>query len=379
MKIAMIGQKGIPVRYGGIERHVEELSAQLATAGSDVVVYTRPHYSDASVRTYRGVRLVSLPSVHTKHLDAITHSFMATVHAMWFERDVSVIHYHGVGPSLLAWIPRIFTPRIKVVSTFHSPDRLHAKWNWFARTVLKTGEYASLAFPHQTITVSKQLQQYSVDTYGKVSVYIPNGVSSKTHEVKDAEWLRKNFGLESKKYGIMVSRLVAHKRIEDGIAAWKKMKHPLVIVGGSAHTDEYVNALRKLADDNPNIIFTGFQSGEALHTLMAHANVFISPSENEGLPITTLEAMMARIPVVLSDIPEHMQLICDGCGITFETGNVDALAQATQTALETNSDIEAMVDRAYERMMNEYHWDGVAISVARVYEHATSNSSFVTA
>ena len=131
MKIAMIGQKGIPSIYGGIEKHVEELSVLLVQKGHEVNVYTRLNYTPADKKEFNGVNLISLPSIHTKHLDTITHTFLATLHVLF--KKVDIIHYHGVGPSTLAWIPRLLKPRAKVIVTFHSIDRFHKKWGLFAR------------------------------------------------------------------------------------------------------------------------------------------------------------------------------------------------------------------------------------------------------
>src|SRR3989338_11231789 len=102
MKIAMIGQKGMPARFGGAERHVEGLATELVQHGFDITVYARRWYTPKEVTEVDGVKIVHLPTMHTKHLDAIVHTLFATVHAMINRFDV--IHYHGVGPSLLSWI-----------------------------------------------------------------------------------------------------------------------------------------------------------------------------------------------------------------------------------------------------------------------------------
>ncbi len=175
MKIAMIGQKGIPTRFGGIERHVEELAIRLGTLGHEVRVYTRAWYAAPKKRFSRGVSTVVTPTVNTKHLDAIVHTFTATIHAIG--AGVDVIHYHGVGPSLLSFIPRIFAPRIRVVSTFHCIDRKHQKWNVFARLALGLGERAACVFPHATIAVSKTLQAYCDNSFNTDTIYVPNGIS----------------------------------------------------------------------------------------------------------------------------------------------------------------------------------------------------------
>ena len=138
MRIAMIGQKGLPAKFGGVERHVHELSVRLVKIGHKVTVYSRKWYTGGKDKKFAGVEIQHLPSIRTKHLDAITHSFLATLNAIKNKSDV--IHYHGIGPSLVSWIPRLFAPRIKVITTFNSIDRKHEKWGLGARLILKLSE-----------------------------------------------------------------------------------------------------------------------------------------------------------------------------------------------------------------------------------------------
>jgi len=144
MRIAMIGQKGIPAIYGGIERHVEELSLELAKQGHTVLVYARKWYTPKNIKNYHGINIIHTPTLRTKHFDAIAHTFFSTIHAMFQKPDV--IHYHGVGPSLLSWIPRVFSPKTKVVATVHCLDRYHQKWGLFARIMLRFGELVRVPF-----------------------------------------------------------------------------------------------------------------------------------------------------------------------------------------------------------------------------------------
>ena len=106
MKIVFIGQKGIPTLMGGIERHVEELTIRLARQGHDVFVYTRPNYTDKNLSEYKGVRLISLPNIATKHLDAISHTLLACIDVS-LRRNIDIIHFHSIGPSLLIWLVKI--------------------------------------------------------------------------------------------------------------------------------------------------------------------------------------------------------------------------------------------------------------------------------
>src|SRR3989338_3614387 len=172
MKIAMIGQKGIPATTGGIERHVEELSVELGKLGREVLVFCRAWYAKPG-NAYRGVRTIEIASIRTKHLDAITHTFFSILRACREKADI--FHFHGVGPALLAWLPKLLRPCARVVVTFHCIDRQHQKWNAFARLMLRLGEWMSCLAPDATVTVSKTLQAYCHLAYGAQTVCIPNG------------------------------------------------------------------------------------------------------------------------------------------------------------------------------------------------------------
>ena len=125
LRIAMIGSRGVPARWGGIERHVEELSALLVGRGHHVTVFCRSNYVQERVPEHRGVRLRQLPTISTKHLDAIVHSGLATSAAMASSFDI--LHYHALGPGVMGVLPR-FLSAAKVVQTVHGLDDQRAKW-----------------------------------------------------------------------------------------------------------------------------------------------------------------------------------------------------------------------------------------------------------
>jgi len=370
MRIAMIGQKGMPALHGGVERHVHELSVRLAERGFDVQVYARAWYTDTSVERYQGVTIVHLPSIKTKHLDAITHTFVSVFHAMFTRADV--IHFHGVGPSLLAWIPRLFAPRTRIVSTFHSLDRKHEKWGAFARAALRAGEWASCRFAHRTVTVSEGIRTYVEVVYGKQTDLIPNAVPPyarvKTTDALDA------FGLESGNYFLVVSRLIPCKGIQYLIDAFIQLQDTnalrgkkLAIVGDGFYSDRYVKKLHDMAAGNPDIVFTGFQSGVALSELYSHAFMKIHPSDNEGLPLTVLEAMSYGLPVLASDIAGHRDLISHP-EYTFEAGSAQALKVKLVMLLGRDpAELVAEGDRNRQKVRDQFGWDEVVDKTIALY------------
>ncbi len=365
MKIAFIGQKGIPAQFGGVERHVEELTVRLAERGQEDFVYTRPWYTPSDLTHYRGVRLISVPSIKTKHFDAISHTFFSTIHAVL--SGVDVIHYHGVGPSLLSFIPRLLSRRVKVVTTFHCIDRKHQKWNLLARLMLRLGEWTACQFAHQTITVSQALQHYCQEAYDADSQYIPNGVSL-PQQMIGSQQIAEQFDLEPKEYILMVARLVRHKGAHYLIEAFKQLdtNKKLVIVGGSAFTDDYQQQLHDLAADDERIIFTGYQSGTVLAELFANASLFVLASESEGLPISVLEAMSHATPVLVSDIAESMEAV-GSAGLTFKNKSVTDLVRALRQALAEPERLAQLGAAGQLRVRHEYDWHKITDSTIQLY------------
>ncbi len=370
MKIAIIGQKGIPAQFGGIERHVEELSLELVKRGHQVTVYTRPYYTKANRKTYKGIRLISINSLRTKHLDAITHTLFSSIHAA--TKGYDIIHYHGVGPSLLSFIPRIFSRKAKVVSTFHCVDRRHQKWNGFARYMLWLGEWASLVFPHQTIAVSKSIQKYCVKSFNKKPIYIPNGISKDFLKQSKAKLIKNKFGLITDQYILAVSRLIPHKGIHYLIEAYKRINtnKRLVIAGGSFFTDAYVKRLKEIAGNDPRIIFTGFQKGKTLSELYSNAYLFVLPSESEGLPIALLEAAGYGQCALASNIPENMEVIRankENIGYTFKNKDVNDLQKKLAELLQKPVQTKKIGKSARQTVLKEFNWHKIANQTEQLY------------
>ena len=370
----MIGQKGYPALSGGIERHVQELSERLVLQGHEVIVFCRNWYSKDAA--YQGkVKRVFVPTVHSKHLDAIVHTFLSIFVAAWIKPDV--FHIHGVGPALLAWLPKLLCPSAKVVVTFHSIDRLQQKWNFLARTILRLGEMAACRFPDKTIVVSKTLLEYTREVYDADPIYIPNGVN--VPEQKNNKELIKPFDLKANKYFIMVSRLVEHKGQKTLIAAWKKARTAepkllgdmkLAIVGGGSFTDSYVEELKEASIGDDSIVLTGEQTSETLHALFTNAYAAIHPSRLEGLPIAILEEMSYGKCVLASDIPEHMEIIRDH-GLAFKAGDIDDLAKNIIMVAEAPELAAHVGSESAVFVKNNFSWNEIADRTEMLYRQIT--------
>ncbi len=369
MKISMIGQKGLPAHSGGVERHVDELATRLAATGHEVVVYCRKHYTlNANcVQDYKGVKLVYLPTIKSKYFDMVIHTFLSTMHAVFSDADI--IHYHGIGPSIFAWIPRVLKPRAKVYATFHCQDYFHQKWGVVARAVFHIGEFVACRFTHETIVVSKVLRRYVAKKYGRKAIYIPNGVS-----MPHRQPLNKvaRYGLTPKGYILSVSRLVRHKGIHYLIDAYLTLKSQgailpkLVIVGSSAFTDVYVTQLKKQASGDKDILFLGEKHGDELAELFSNTKLFVQPSEQEGLSLALLEAMSYGAPVLVSDIAENKEVLpC--VGYTFRNKDSNDLASRLESILEAPSRRAEASKQNREHVKVNYNFDHLVRKAIRAY------------
>ncbi|MDD4333170.1 MAG: glycosyltransferase family 4 protein [Patescibacteria group bacterium] len=369
MKIAFIGQKGIPAVCGGVEKHVESLATRLVKAGHEVIVYTRPNYTDKNLKEFKGVTLISLPSIGTKHLDAITHTFFACLDII-FRRKVDIVHFHAIGPSSLIWLIKIFKPSLPVVSTFHCQDYYHKKWGSFAQAYLKFGEFIACKLSDATIAVSPRLKKYSEEKYKKDILYIPNGVEEANF--KKADKIKK-WGLEKDNYILSVSRLVKHKGIHYLIEAFNNIRtdKKLVIAGAGVFTDDYVVELKELAKNNPDIIFTGNQTGDALSELYSNACVFVHPSESEGLSLALLEAMSYGLQIISSDIPENVEVLRDN-GAIFRNKDAKDLEEKIIYFLNNPEDFKIKSSEGKKRAQNSYNWENICQETISLYEKVKS-------
>lgn len=363
MKVAMIGHKQVPSRSGGVEVVVEELALRLAAHGVETTAYNRKVKGCPSPTIYDGVRLVDIFAPNSKKLNAVVYSYLATACAIASGTDV--IHYHALGPAASLWLAKLFGK--KVVVTVHGLNYKTPKWKGFGAKYIKFGERLAMRSADEVIVLSRSIQNYYRDEYGRECRFLPNGLSMP--ENADDDSCLDRLGLRGHDFLLCVSRLVPGKGLEALIEAFKDVKTDaeLVIAGDSDHVEEFKTALKASAADDERIRFIGFTGKKDLCALYSASRLFVFPSEAEGMPMALLEAMWFGCPCLVSDIPENAEVL-EGHGATFPVGNVDALRRELQIKCDSWPEREAM--RGV--VASSHDWDKVANETLNIYREVLS-------
>jgi glycosyltransferase involved in cell wall biosynthesis len=371
MKVAMIGHKVVPSRRGGIENVLTSLCPLLVDLGVDVTCYNRStdkveneYVGTTTDQKYRNVKLKNAWTLNVKGFSAMIASFTAAISATFSDYDI--LHFHAEGPCAAMWIPKMFGKRC--VATVHGLDWQREKWgHGFASKYIKFGERVMVILADEIIVLSESASDYFKETYNRETILIHNGIDKP--EKKEAQLITDLYGIKKDEYICIVSRLTAEKGVHYLIDAYNSIKtdKKLVIAGDTSDTDEYVELLKQKASGNPDIIFTGFISGDVLCEIYSNAYVVTLPSDIEGMSLSLLEALAYGNAVLCSDIPENT-LVTENKAIHFKKSNVEDLAEKLQSMCDDEEIVNKLKNGADEFILGKYNWNDVANSTYDLYK-----------
>jgi glycosyltransferase involved in cell wall biosynthesis len=361
MRIAILGTRGIPANYGGFETFAEELSIRLAARGHRTTVYCRTANYPQRLDTYRGVDLVTLPSIHTKYLDTLSHTCLSTLH--FFFRGADVALYCNSANSCFVWLPRL-----RGIKILMNPDGLEwerAKWNWAGKTFYKISEYLAAWLPNRLVSDSRVIQEYYKHKFRVDSAFVAYGADI-VERGSGQEYLPE-LGVESERYFLYVSRLEPENNAHLLVKAFEGVKTDmkLLIVGSAPFASAYIRDLKKT--DDPRILFPGSVYGEAYKALRANAYAYINAMEVGGTHPAILEAMGAGNCVLVSDISYNVEAVAEA-GVKFTNKDQDDLREKLQWLADHPDEVAEYRRHAVDRIRAEYNWDTVVDAYEKLFE-----------
>ncbi|MGA8763457.1 MAG: glycosyltransferase family 4 protein [Candidatus Sulfotelmatobacter sp.] len=358
LRVAFIGGRGVISKYSGIETYYEEVGKGLAGMGHEVTAYCRTYFTPR-VKQHNGMRLVRLPTIRSKHLETVVHTFLSTIHVV--VQPCDIVHYHALGPALFSFIPRLFGK--KTVVTVQGLDWQRKKWGRIASAVLRLGEQAAVRLPSGTIVVSQALQRYYRDRYRTETFRVPNGGVLRERSAPQRIF---DLGLDPGKYILFLGRFSPEKGCHLLVEAYEQLDTDvkLVMAGASSYCDEYSREVR--AHESERIKILDWISGEALDELLTNAMLFVLPSDVEGLSLALLEAMGAGLCVLASDVAENREL-AEEAGFTFKSGDAADLAKILRFLI-ANPEVRELAGRAAKlRIRERYQWPQMTADIERAY------------
>jgi glycosyltransferase involved in cell wall biosynthesis len=362
LKIAILGTRGIPASYSGFETAVEQITSRLTARGHDVTVYCRPHVVGRRHRSWKGARLVHLPTLRNKYLDTFVHTLLSAVHCSRQVRpDVALFFIAGNSP--LCVVTR--AAGIPTLISVDGVDSDREKWGRFAKHYLRAAERLSPRLADRAITDSHAVAEMYERRYGRRIGVVPYGAEVPGGVRSD---VLGRLGLGPRRYVLFVGRLEPENNPHLLVEAWSRLPSSrtrgmkLVVVGGAPYASDYIELVRRAAD--PRVIFPGYVFGPGYWELQRNAYLFCAPTEVGGTHPVILEALAAGNCVLVNDYRPNAETVGDA-GVYFSGSHgVPDLARQLGRLMDEPETVEAYRARALDRA-TRYSWDGVAAA----YEH----------
>jgi len=355
VRIALLGTRGIPARYGGFETFAEELSRRLVLRGHEVLVYCRER---PLAPTYLGVDLVYRPTLRQKYLDTVVHTFLSTLDLLSRRADCAL--YCNAANAIFTLWPRL--AGIPTALNVDGLERKRKKWNWLGRLWYRLGEWLSTWCPNAIVTDAAEIERYYRTRYGCESRMIPYGAEP---AAVGSQRALERLGLEPRRYFLYVSRLEPENNALLVRTSFERLRtgYRLALIGDAPYAADYIRQVRATCD--PRIVLPGAIYGPGYAELQSHCFAYIHATEVGGTHPALIEAMGRGALILYLDTPENRE-VAGGCGLAFTHAT---LVEVMQQALELPAaDAEQLRRAAQQRVRERYSWEAVTDAYERLFQ-----------
>jgi len=352
MRVAILGTRGVPAKYGGFETCAEEISVDLVRKGHEVIVYGRKGNFDDGLRHYKGVRLFHLPRIRGKMTETFSNTFFAMIHVL-FQR-VDIIYVMNAANSPICIIPWLL--RKKVVINVDGLEWRRRKWGRLGKAYYQWAEKLSTIFSTRIISDSMGIEEYYKKRYNTETTFIAYGAHI---ESSDNPSILEKYGLKPKEYLFVASRLEPENNADLTVEAFKRVNTDklLVIAGGANYESEFIKELTKEFD--PRIKFLGpvYTEGH-IKALHCHCYAYVHGNEVGGTNPALLKALGYGNTVLALNVVFNSEVIGDG-GILYDK-SVEDLAGKIQRLVDDPGYCESFSPLAIKRIQTAYSWKRIS-------------------
>ena len=347
-----------PPNLGGLEKVVQTLARIQSRLGlNSSVITARSHNENelsdtvevARLSNYRIANTTIMPGLLPKLLrlrrSDVVHLHIVQAYApemVWLAsklkgfRYIANIHLDVPPTGLAGFLLKLYKPLI-------------------LKRVLRASSFVTVFTEDQKLEVNRK---YGVELE-KIKV-IPNGVEEKFYYDKPRT-------LHKKPRLLFVGRLDIQKNVQlllnalDGISE----QFETTIVGeGSLSSD-----LRKMAKSLKlkNIKFVGRKDDKELLNYYKRSDIFVLPSEREGMPLVLLEAMAMGLPIVATNVTGTRDVVKNGKnGYLVPLGNVESFRSAL-LKITSNKSTYKNLSQTSRKMADKYSWEKISAQFEKLY------------
>ena len=360
MKIAILGTRGVPARYGGLETFAEKLAIGLSERGYDVTVFcesSEPPETDV----FQGVKLryVSAPSLGP------LQTILYDLKCLWAaRRGYDVVYMLGYGAAPFCLIPRLWGTEVWI-----NPDGLEwarAKWGLVARTYFRLMEWTSLRVANRIIADAEAIASSLASRHGKLPKcsVIPYGCE--VIEAPPKAELLSEWSIGPEDYYLVVCRLEPENHVLEILQAFQRShsNKQLLVVGNHLTGTSYVSELRAVEDPRIRMIGTVYDPAK-LTCLRYHSFAYMHGHSVGGTNPSLLEAMGCGNLIFAHDNPFNRETM-GSCGYFF--ANEVNLTEAINRAEREHVELVRLRKAAISRARTNYRWPDIVSSYAALLE-----------
>jgi glycosyltransferase involved in cell wall biosynthesis len=356
MRIALVGTRGVPARYGGFETAVEEVGKRLVARGHDVTVYCRrqPGSADAPADSYLGMRLVHLPAMHRKSLETLSHTALSVLHLVRHGRADAAIVFNAANS---VFLPLLRLRRLPTATHVDGLEWRRAKWGRIGQRYYRTAEALSVRWSDALIADARGIGDYYTEEFGAETVEIAYGAP-----VLDDPGAAKlaQLDLQPGGYHLVVARFEPENHVDVAIDGYLRShaRRPLVVVGSAPYPGVHQRSIDELASRHDGVrLLGGIWDQEQLDQLYANALTYVHGHSVGGTNPSLLRAMGAGSAVLAYDVNFNRDVLGPEGRFFADSAELGRLLDEAEAAPE---DAELAGKRLAERAGAVYTWDAVA-------------------
>ena len=352
VRMAVLGSRGIPAKYGGFETFAEELATRLAATGFEVDVFCEAE-EKLPEGFYKGVRLIYIKRYRIGPFTTI----LFDIASFWKARkQYDLVYMLGYGAGFFAFVPRLW--KTKVWINMDGVEWARSKWSYLARLWFKSMEWTSIRTASRVIADAEAIKMHlirrhgsrhecSVIAYGAYPVIAapnPSGL--------------KNWGLERDRYFLVVCRLEPENHVLEIIRGFiaSGSEKRLIIVGEIRNPGPYVSKLIATEDERVLFIGTVFDK-ELLTCLRFYCHAYFHGHSVGGTNPSLLEAMGCGNLIIAHDNGFNREVL-GNTGVFFKDENT--IPDVVRKIEELEPGHQQLKTGALARIVEKYSWEQIA-------------------